>query len=154
MRVQVRKLERRLRSLAAPPPRPAADQPGPDHPVPQGRGFRGVSTKTVTFATAFEGITVQLDQAAEQPGRGAHFAGRREFMGGPGHIPGLVQRVHVMSSHAFGEIRSYVLDEARCLRLAGPCYGGEWAEMDNEVARVLAATLHPYKLTAGGSIEE
>ena len=118
------------------------------------RGFRGVSTKTVTFATAFESITVQLDQAAEQPGRGAHFAGVREFMGGPGHIPGLVQRVHVMSSHAFGEIRSYVLDEARCLRLAGPCYGGEWAEMDNEVARVLAATLHPYKLTAGGSIEE
>ena len=113
-----------------------------------------MSTKTVTFATAFEGITVQLDQTAEQPGRGAHFAGLREFMGGPGHIPGLVQRVHVMSSHAFGEIRSYVLDEARCLRLAGPCHGGEWAEMDNEVARVLAATLHPYKLTAGGSIEE
>jgi hypothetical protein len=113
-----------------------------------------VSTKTVTFATAFEGITVQLDQAAEQPGRGAHFAGLREFMGGPDHIPGLVQRVHVMSSHAFGEIRSYVLDEARCLRLAGPCHGGEWAEMDSEVASVLAASLHPYKLTAGGSIEE
>lgn len=109
-----------------------------------------MSTKTVTFVTAFEGITVQLDQ----PGRGAHFAGLREFMGGPDHIPGLVQRVHVMSSHAFGEIRSYVLDEARCLRLAGPCHGGEWAEMDSEVARVLAATLHPYKLTAGGSIEE
>ncbi len=113
-----------------------------------------MSTKTVTFVTAFDGVTVQLDQVAFQPGRGAHFAGAREFMGGPDRIPGLVQRVHVMSSHAGGEIRSYVLDEARCLRLAGPDHRGEWTEMDNEVALVLAATVRPYKLTAGGSIEE
>lgn len=76
--------------------------------------------RTLTFVTNIDGVTVQLDRAQEQPGRGAHFTGQREFMGGPGHIPGLVQRVHVMSSHAFGEIRSYVLDETRVLRLAGP----------------------------------
>lgn len=109
--------------------------------------------RTLTFVTNIDGITVQLDRAQEQPGRGAHFAGQREFMGGPGHIPGLIQRVHVMSSHAFGEIRSYVLDEARTLRLAGPCYSGVWEEMDAEVARVLAATLHPYTISLGGSVE-
>lgn len=63
------------------------------------------------------GSSLSRPQPSEQPGRGAHFAGLREFMGGPDHIPGRVQRVHVISSHAFGEIRSYVLDEARCLRL-------------------------------------
>ena len=39
------------------------------------------------------------------------------------------------------------------LRLAGPCYSGVWEEMDAEVARVLAATLHPYTISLGGSVE-
>jgi hypothetical protein len=111
------------------------------------------TTKAITFVTDIEGITVRLDQTQESPSRGAHFAGQVEFMGHAGKIPGLLQRVHVMSSGAGAEIRSYVLDEARVLRLAGPCYTGEWTEMDAEVARVLAATVHPYTISPGGHVQ-
>lgn len=105
-----------------------------------------------TYTTNFLGITVQVDHEAGQPDRGAHFAGLVAFLGGPGDIPGQVRRVHVMSTHAGGEIRSYVLDESRQLRLAGPCYTGEWSEMDAEVARVLGAAVHPYTISPGGHV--
>jgi hypothetical protein len=111
-----------------------------------------MTAKYDTFTTNFPGVTVQLDRDVDQPGRGAHFAGLVAFLGGPATLPGKVRRVHVMSAHAFGEIRSYVLDEANELRLAGPCYTGEWTEMDAEIARVLGATVHPYTISHGGHV--
>lgn len=106
---------------------------------------------TEILGTQFDGVTVQLDRPHEV-NRGAHFAGIQAFLGRPGQIPGKVRRVHVMSAHRFGEIRSYVLDDGKALRLAGPCYTGEWAEMDVEVARVLDATIYPYSVNDGGEV--
>lgn len=105
-----------------------------------------------TYSTSFGGITVELDHVWLGLSAGSHFAGLAEFRGGPDHVPGKTRRVHVMSSHAKGEIRSYVIDEDKVLRLAGPEHGGEWHEMDTGVARVLGATVHPYTITAGGSV--
>ena len=101
-----------------------------------------------TFTTAIQGITVEVDPP-RAPDTGAHFAGLLEFLGGPDHVPGKVSRVHVMSAHAGGEIRSYELDGESQLRLAGPCHGGRWPEMDAEVARVLGASVYPYEIYWG-----
>ena len=102
----------------------AARLPSPDPPAASPWSHLAMTAKYDTFTTNFPGVTVQLDRDADQPGRGAHFAGLVAFLGGPATIPGKVRRVHVMSAHAFGEIRSYVLDEANELRAArGRSYG-------------------------------
>jgi len=70
----------------------------------------------------------------------------------PAHMPpGPGRLVHVMSSAASGEIRSYVWSRGR-LYLRSPCYTGRWADMDAEVARVLGAEVAPYTVSAGGEI--
>jgi hypothetical protein len=114
-----------------------------------------MSRKYEEHQTTFDGVTVQVDQEAYVPTLGSHFAGYREMVEDGSKVLPTVRRVHVMSTHAGGEIRSYVLDDANVLRLAGPAYTGRWTEMDDEVARAVgAASVHPYTLTpeSGGSV--
>ena len=60
--------------------------------------------------------------------------------GGCGEPPspphGAHRRIHVISTYAGGEIRSYELTSDGRLLLAYPCYTGLWLEMDAEVTRI------------------
>ena len=103
----------------------------------------------MTHQTAIHGISIELDTEHREvmaDGWHWHFAGVWSLAGTK------VRGVRVMSSHAGGQIRGYVLDEHGGLRLAGPCYTGHWQEMDEEVARVLGAQVVPYQVTAGGAV--
>lgn len=62
-----------------------------------------------------------------------------------------IQWVHVISPFVGGEIRGYVLVDGH-LHLRGPCYGGTWDELDNAVAKRLAARLVPYEFTNNSSM--
>lgn len=63
------------------------------------------------------------------------------------------QLVHVISPHAGGEIRGYLLIEHR-LHLRLPCYSGEWPEMDMAVGDHLGAVVVPYRADAGGTVRD
>lgn len=61
-------------------------------------------------------------------------------------------RIHVMSTHAGGEIRSYILRDGEAWP-DQPCYTGVWPEMDVAVAEALGARVVPYTVSAGGCVE-
>lgn len=103
----------------------------------------------IEHTTSINGIAVHLDAEAKpvmDDGWHWNFVGDRALVGHK------VRGVHVMSRHVGGQIRGYVLDETGGLRLAGPCYTGEWPEMDAEVARVLGAAIIPYAVGPGGTV--
>lgn len=53
-----------------------------------------------------------------------------------------VRVVHVLSKHAGGEIRGYVITDDGVLRLRLPCYTGAWPALDEAVrSRVGAASV-------------
>lgn len=60
--------------------------------------------------------------------------------------------VHVISPHVGGEIRGYVLIDAR-LHLRLPCYTGLWPELDSAVEKHLGATIAPYRRIGAGGME-
>ena len=100
-----------------------------------------------THETSIHGITVDVDvepQPVMDGGWHANFVGCRAMVGEK------VRGVHVMSRHAGGEIRGYVLDADGGLRLRGPCYTGRWESMDEEVAAILGARVVPYVVFSGG----
>lgn len=82
-----------------------------------------------------------------------------EFSGGHSHpypAPGMKdgasgRLVHVVSVHAGGEIRSYVLS-GDWLYLDSHGGSGRWLEMDAEVCGVLCAPLVQYEITEAGRI--
>ena len=97
-----------------------------DHPALQDTDPHG------RLLTRWSTIRVRLDAEREAP---AH----ARFVGSDSRASWRVRRVHVLSLSAGGEIRSYELDSTGALRLALPCHGGQWPEMDREVARVVGA---------------
>lgn len=68
--------------------------------------------------------------------------------------------VNVISTHAKGEIRGYVLSDG-VLHLRPPSYTGRWEAMDHAVGRTLARFLGldglvpvaPYTVAAGGVVQ-
>jgi len=87
-------------------------------------------------------------------------SGPHETHRGSGYLPPLdmgpvayVHRVHVMSSPARGEVRSYWMDGSKRLWLAAPCYSGVWADVDLYVAAHLSAELVSYRVGPGGAVE-
>lgn len=94
------------------------------------------------IVTRLPSIVLQIDRARDV----APFAGDPTVDPGPGGCGappfpayGSHRRIHVISTFAFGEIRSYELAEDGRLLLAYPCHTGPWPEMDAEVARLAAA---------------
>lgn len=55
--------------------------------------------------------------------------------------------VHVMSPHAGGEIRGYMIVDGE-LRLRLPAYSGAWTEMDEAVSAHLGMPVRPYAMQA------
>lgn len=110
-------------------------------PAPTGMDEHG------DWLTRWPGVTVKVDKARHDtplagpldvdPGPGGSAFAHRLAYGFTVRL-GDYRRVHVMSAHAGGEIRSYELAENGGLLLAYPCYTGLWPEMDAEVARVVA----------------
>lgn len=100
------------------------------------------------WQTRWPGVTVRIDNPRHivphagpldvDPGPGGnafgyHFTtGRRPQLGD-------WRRVHVMSEHRGGEVRSYELEAGGTLLLAYPCYTGLWPELDAEVEQIIAA---------------
>lgn len=100
-----------------------------------------------TYETSIEGITIIVDADPNPVMDGGwhwNFVGCRQLIGHK------VRGVHVMSRHAGGEIRGYVIDDDGGLRLRGPCYTGKWDLMDQEVAAVLGGRIVPYVVFSGG----
>lgn len=93
------------------------------------------------------GLYIELD-----PERVWTLAGGSEWIVPQTMRPGSGRLVHVISPHAFGEIRGYVLDECGTLHLRHTGGTGEWTELDDAVCAALGATMEPYALTAGGHI--
>ncbi|MBL8970313.1 MAG: hypothetical protein JNK56_07025 [Myxococcales bacterium] len=92
--------------------------------------------------TQMPGIVLLFDRVRDV----TPFAGEPGLDPGPGGCGappfpayGSHRRIHVISTFAFGEIRSYELAEGGRLLLAYPCHTGLWPEMDAEVARLAAA---------------
>ncbi len=93
------------------------------------------------------GLYIELD-----PTRAWTLAGGSEWIVPQTMPPGLGRLVHVISPHACGEIRSYVLDEGGVLHLKHTGGRGKWTDLDDAVCAALGATMEPYALTAGGHV--
>lgn len=98
------------------------------------------------WLTSFPGVIVQVDDRARHevvfagpldvdPGAGGCAYEHRSATGYQCPL-GDWRRVHVLSRHAGGEIRSYELSAEGTLLLAYPCYSGLWPEMDAEVQAI------------------
>lgn len=90
------------------------------------------------FDLPWEGVYVEVDAAKPTTTWTAQFQGERQYPTGT-----RAAFVHVMSRHAGGEIRGYVLIDGK-LHLRHPCYTGRWPEMDEAVEAAIGASVQPY----------
>lgn len=86
------------------------------------------------YELPFDGVYLLVDAAFAAPqcvARIGMFVGIRDV-----HEGDRLSYVHIISKHAGGEIRGYVIHAGR-LKLRLPCYTAEWPEMDRAVSEAL-----------------